>query len=175
MQFKYHSHINTKSLKLETSSLNELHVIADLDYVDGPLLSHYKWRNGDSYLFYWCEVNELYNRWLVFRVLDETLMAYLHQQVSLRHLILKPRDGFLYVVDVDDDWQYQHVYVTRPQDLPTNYYPKSDTHYDSEPLFYENENLPEHVFRAGLALYKKQDSTLMGNRSLPSISPKGGL
>ncbi|TAG74491.1 MAG: hypothetical protein EAZ23_06010 [Oscillatoriales cyanobacterium] len=45
-----------------------LRSIVHLEYFDGPLLSLFENEYGDSYLYSWCDVDNLYNRWLVFRV-----------------------------------------------------------------------------------------------------------
>lgn len=125
-------------LQLETTSLSNLQAVADLEYYDGPLLSLYKAPNEDHYLYYWCDVDTQYNRWLAFRVTDTVLNAYVNRKISLRHLIHNPIDGFVYVVDLDDEWNYEHVYVTRPKDLPETYYPKSDTYHESNAELDEN-------------------------------------
>ncbi|EDN65617.1 hypothetical protein BGP_0795 [Beggiatoa sp. PS] len=52
---------------LEHFPLN-LRDIVDLIYFDGPLLTLFENEYGDSYLYYWCDVDEQCNRWLVFRV-----------------------------------------------------------------------------------------------------------
>lgn len=101
-----------KGIKLLEFPLRNLRKITDLIYFDGPLLSHFKDENNDSYFFYWCDVDENYNRWLVFRV--GNVDNYLTGKISLRELIQTATD--IYSVDIDNDLQYYNVFRI-PQDL----------------------------------------------------------
>ena len=127
-------------LRLKAFFLKNLEKIADLIYFDGPLLSHFKNEDGDSYLYYWCDADEVYNRWLVFRVTDEDLNQYLLRQSSLREIILDLADGFMYVADIDDDLNFDNVYIIQPEDLPTVYFPDVDSFYEFEPVYAEQEH-----------------------------------
>jgi len=51
--------------------------VSDLIYFDGPLLSHYMSSKGENYLFYWVDVDETYNRWMVVRTDIITIQQYL--------------------------------------------------------------------------------------------------
>ena len=54
--------INGFSINFDFSKLIK---VADLIYYDGPLLSHYVSNKGENYLFYWVDVDNEYNRWVV--------------------------------------------------------------------------------------------------------------
>ena len=56
--------INGFSINFDFSKLIK---VADLIYYDGPLLSHYVSNKGENYLFYWVDVDNEYNRWVVIR------------------------------------------------------------------------------------------------------------
>jgi len=114
---------------LEHFPLN-LRDIVDLIYFDGPLLTLFENEYGDSYLYYWCDVDEQCNRWLVFRVTKKTLRFYITQKLSLRELILNPVDGILYSIELDDDLQCRHTYLLQPKNLPSIYIPAVDSYYD---------------------------------------------
>ena len=103
---------------------------ADLITFDGPLLSHFKNENDDGYLFYWCDADDVYNRWLVFRTTDKQLSRYLKKETPLRDMIQNPSDGFLYAVDIDDALQYENVRMVYPHSLPNTYLPAADSYYD---------------------------------------------
>lgn len=106
-----------------------LRLIVHLEYFDGPLLSLFENEYGDSYLYSWCDIDELYNRWLVFRVVQETLKQYVEGKVSLCELLLNPIDGFLYSLDIDDTWKIVNVYLLQPKTLPETYIPDTDSYY----------------------------------------------
>ena len=83
--------------------------IADLICFEGPMLSHYVSSKGDDYLFYWVDRDESDNRWLVLRVSLASLQKYMAGDVALLELIGSPNDGYLYLVDVDNDVNYHNV------------------------------------------------------------------
>lgn len=143
-----------KGIKLNTFLLKKLRRIADLIYFDGPLLSHFKNEDGDSYLYYWCDVDENYNRWLIFRVAEEELKQYLLGKISLREIILDPVDGFVYSADIDNDLQYHNVYIIQPADLPETYFPEIDSFYEFEPVYSERENIRRRQDRYRISLDK---------------------
>ena len=120
--------VEIKGIKLDTFPLKNLTKVADLIYFDGPLLSHFKNEYGDNYFYYWCDVNENFNRWLIFRVADKSLNGYLSGAISLRELIEKPSDGFVYLVDIDDDLEFHNLQMV--QDLSDDYLPEADSYFD---------------------------------------------
>ena len=77
--------------------------IADLISFEGPLLSHYVSSKGDDYLYYWVDRDDNDNRWMVLRVSLASLQKYMAGDVSLLELVGSPNDGYLYLVDVDND------------------------------------------------------------------------
>ncbi|GEM_PF-492692 len=120
--------------------LKELTKVADLEYFEGPLLSLFKNNKGDQYLYYWCDCDELVNRWLVFRVSDEKINAFLSKRISLRDLILQPADNFLFSVDLDHVLNQVNSYLIEVAELPELYIPDVDSLYDSVPRYrYKSE------------------------------------
>lgn len=108
--------------------------IADLIYFEGPLLSHYVSSKGDDYLFYWVDRDESDNRWLVFRVSLANLQKYIGKEITLRDLIESTNDGYLYIVDVNNDIKYHDVKLVQPTFLPEEYLPESDSYYAFTPI-----------------------------------------
>ena len=90
--------------------------IADLISYDGPLLSHYVSSKGDDYLFYWVDRDANDNRWMVLRVNLASLQKYIAGDVSLLELVGSPNDGYLYLVDVDNNICYHNVKLVQPAD-----------------------------------------------------------
>ena len=108
--------------------------IADLIYYEGPLLSHYVSSKGDDYLFYWVDRDDVDNRWLVLRVSLASLQKYVAGETSLLDLIGSPNDGYLYMIDVDNDLSYHNVKLVQPSDLPEDYLSAEDSYYAFEPI-----------------------------------------
>ena len=75
-------------------------------------------------------LNNLCNRWLVFRVTQKAFRFYLTQKLSLRELILNPVDGFLYSVELDEELHARQTYLVEPNNLPPKYIPAVDSYYD---------------------------------------------
>lgn len=103
--------------------------VSDLIYYEGPLLSHYVSPAGENYLFYWVDSDDHYNRWLVVRTDENTIERYVSGQVSLHSVITKPNDGFVYMVDIDNDIQYHNIKVLPPTEFPDDYLPDEDSFY----------------------------------------------
>jgi len=115
--------------QLDTFPL-QLRGIVDLIYFDGPLLTLFENEYGDYYLYYWCDTDSDCHRWLVFRVTHHLLRFYVTQQRSLQELIIKPVDGFLYAIDLDDKLQGKNICLVHPNHLPQEYIPGVDSYYD---------------------------------------------
>jgi len=115
--------------QLDTFPL-QLRGIVDLIYFDGPLLTLFKNKYGDYYLYYCCDTHSDCHRWLVFRITRQLLRLYITQQRSLRDLIQQPVDGFLYAIDLDDKLQAKNIYLVHPNHLPQKYVPGPDSYYD---------------------------------------------
>jgi len=128
-----------KGIALTEFPFKELDKVADLIYFDGPLLSLFRNDKGDQYFFYWCDNSENANRWLVYRVTDHEVTAYLSKRISLRDILLHPSDGLIFSVDIDDDLNYNNPLLLKPNDLPTSYIPSVNSTYKFTPITYERQ------------------------------------
>jgi hypothetical protein len=107
--------------------------ITDLIYYDGPLLSHYVSEKGDNYLFYWVDSDNEYNRWIVIRCNILSIQKYLDKAATLYSIITQPNDGFVYMVDIDNQVTYHHTKLIQIKNLPEDYKPAEDSYYTFEP------------------------------------------
>jgi len=87
-------------------NISSLKKISDLVYYDGPLISHFMNDKNENYIFYWIDVDENYNRWLVFKIEPSDLEDYLKSNLLLIDIIEKTN---LYCVDIDNDINYHNV------------------------------------------------------------------
>ena len=120
-----------EGLHTDKFPFENLRLIADLLYFDGPLLSYFKDSHSQHYLYYWCDSDGLYNRWLIFRTAPQTVSHFLTQQLTLYELILTADPNHTYVIDMDDQLQSINIVKTQPSYLPEDYLPETDTYYDA--------------------------------------------
>lgn len=137
----------------------KLHKQADLIVCDGPLLSHYSTVTGDQYILYWLDRDEECNRWMVVRTNLGLLRQYVNHELPLLQLLQKPEDGFVWVIDINNDLQLVHAETLPTNAIPEMYLPEPEAMYEFEnedPLLQEKLdvyelNLPEsdrNIFRA---------------------------
>lgn len=139
--------------------------VSDLIYFDGPLLSHFQTTSNDHYLFYWVDVNDEYNRWLIVRVTIDRLQSYINGFMSLRNLITKPEDGIVYKVDINEDLEYHNVQIVFVDDLPENYVPAIGTLYKFKPTSAELDlSIYSKRYNSGIlqAYFKNSEKTPYG-------------
>lgn len=119
-----------KGLKIESFPVKGLYKIDDLIYFDGPLLSFHTNDGGDNYLYYWVDVDDYCNRWIVFPVELAQLNDYLNEKSTLYSLITSSLTG--YVLDLDDNLEAQDVLLIQISDLPDDYLPEINSKYNCE-------------------------------------------
>lgn len=100
-----------------------LYKVKDLIYYDGPLLSLFKTKNNQNYLFYWIDQDHNFNRWLVVNIKNTNLQAYLKNKLSLYQILTKPKNNSIYKVDIDKDLNYHNILKITPKQIPQSYLP----------------------------------------------------
>jgi hypothetical protein len=95
----------------------------DLEFFEGPLLAEFRNAKQEPYLCLWCDTDRQLHRWLLFRTSESELIGYLAGKVSLRRLVENPRDGFLYVNDVNGEGRTQALRLLELAEVPTEYLP----------------------------------------------------
>jgi hypothetical protein len=123
---------NLQGVNIESLPLKSLTKVSDLYYFDGPLLSHYQSSNGENYFYHWVDVDNDYNRWLVFRVSNERLQAFMNKRISLHKIISEPDDHFVYKVDINKDFEQENVMMVYPENIPETYLPVKQSTFDVE-------------------------------------------
>ena len=100
----------------------------DLIVYDGPLLSHFNNEKGEDYLYQWVDIDNNYNRWLVFKC--ENFYSFFTVDITLRDLILK-NDSVL-IIDIDDDINIVNCWEVNLNDIPTSYMPTEKSFFNNE-------------------------------------------
>jgi len=124
--------------ELEGSPLPILPIIGlervrDLESFDGPLLTHFRHRRqGDNYLYYWCDCDEKANRWMILRVSETNIIRLMNRFVPLDFVVPKAcQDDFVYFADMDASGQLANVTLTRLDSIPLEYVPSHGAYLDA--------------------------------------------
>lgn len=115
---------------LEKLPYPNMRKIADLTYLDGPLLSLFRDFSNQNYLFYWYDVDETCNRWLVFPISAHQLSGYLTKTVALLELINTAINAEIFVVDIDIMGNHLAVLHTQPAALPSSTLPQRTSYFE---------------------------------------------
>lgn len=104
--------------------------VRTLEYFEGDRIVEAHSSTGDTFLQVWFDTDggDL-TRWLVIRVSPVTVSRFLAKRVSLRDLVLNPSDGFLYVVDRNDDDEVVQTSFVEPRALPEDEVPSSSSYH----------------------------------------------
>lgn len=109
--------------------------VADLIFDDFPFLVLSRDGHGENVLQFWCDKNAELDRWLLFRVGDQQLDAYLKGQKSLRDLILNPKAGLVFTQDIScKEGHVVETRITTPIELPLTYLPAEGSVYQDAPI-----------------------------------------
>ena len=120
-------------MELNRLPVSDLTWVKDLIYFDGPLLSQFRHaRNGESYLYYWCDCDENVNRWMVLRVSEDDLKRLLSRLIPLGEIIPKgSQDDFVYIVDLDGRGEVVKVRLLGVEAVPPAYTPEAGAFLDT--------------------------------------------
>lgn len=110
----------------------EIKKISDLIFFEGPVLSHFKDKYGKDILFYWVDLDENFNRWLVIQVSEKQLYNYLLKNISLRNIFETPVNDIFYSVEIGDTLKYNNVIQIFKDDLNEKYVPEEGSYFESE-------------------------------------------
>ncbi len=131
---------------------DDLTHVCDLVYYDGPLLSLYKHKiNNKLYIYYWYDVLEDYNTFIIFETNKDLLLQFITNKISLKYLIINHIDT-AYFVDIYytkndiDIYKYRKIdNINKVKDLPGD-----DSYYDidAESIWTSNigEILQNNIF-----------------------------
>lgn len=111
-------------VQLPISPLANVRWTRDIVYLNGPLLAEFRNHAGEPLLFSWCDSDETVNRWLAFRVRERDLISLTKRETDLWSLASDPVDGFVYVVDIDDDLRHVACAVSDAKSIPSDYMPR---------------------------------------------------
>ena len=141
----------------------------DLIYQDGPILSHFVNTLNQDYLFYWVDCDEKFNKWLVFPVTKKDLNEFFNKKLQLLNLISNVYTGFVYLIDINNDIEYENIYTCNSNKIQEDYLPSDESFFDEENyeiyslelrksieefLYYEELDLKRSIF--SIRIYDEQ-------------------
>lgn len=132
--------------KVEQLPYPDIHKVADLTYFDGPLLSLFRDTENHGYLYYWCDADETYNRWLVLRITEEHLAMYIKQRLPLDEILSHPVGSELFIVDINAQGKQCSIVLMHPDQLPSDYLPQKGSFFDpTASVFYEQDIITDII------------------------------
>jgi hypothetical protein len=104
--------------------------VRTLEYFEGDRIIECKSSTGDPFVQIWFDLEDDVTRWLLVRTTSVNVSQFLARWLSLRDLILQAPDGFVYVVDYDDNDQPHRVFLADPLTLPADELPTTESLHD---------------------------------------------
>jgi uncharacterized protein DUF6575 len=113
--------------------ISGLERVRDIEYFDGPLLTHFKHHRGDHFLYYWCDRDSQFHRWMLLRVSETNIIRLVNRFVPLDYVVPNGcLDDFVYFVDVDAQCRHSNVTLLQTEKIPAEYVPEKGAYLDSE-------------------------------------------
>lgn len=135
--------IKLSGQELHDLPLGELLWKRDLLYFEGPLLSEFLSDKGEVYLKYWCDCDNEFNRWMVFKIKEQDRLRLVLGEKSLFEVIETQPDSFVFVLDESE--QNDRYMLLRSEYIPDQYMPEIDSYLDVKE-YVEDENISSLVF-----------------------------
>jgi hypothetical protein len=104
----------------------------DFIYYEGVLLAHYFNKNNtqEHYFYDWCDTDKIINRWLLHKVNEQDLIAFLNKKMSSLELIQKNQS--CYFIDIDANIEHKQILICDVKDIPKSYLPKETAYFDED-------------------------------------------
>lgn len=104
----------------------------DLIYQDGPILSHFVNNLNQDYFFYLVDCDDRFNKWMVFPVTKNELLEFFNKKLSLLTIISNVYTGFVYLIDINDDIQYENIFTCNIDEIEKDYLPNEESFFYEE-------------------------------------------
>ncbi|MEJ1384149.1 MAG: hypothetical protein RPU34_10140 [Candidatus Sedimenticola sp. (ex Thyasira tokunagai)] len=102
--------------------------VEDILYFDGPILSLLKESTTQDLFYYWCDSNELYNRWMIIPVNRTIITDYKNQRISLLQLVQLSHSVRL--VNLNTEGKPARAWEVLVDQLPEAYLPPKESIFD---------------------------------------------
>ena len=137
-----------------TLPINNLIWKRDLLYFDGPLLSEFRSSKGEIYLKYWCDCDEEFNRWMLFKIKEKDRLRLVLGEKSIYEVINNQPDSFVFFIDENINNAILKMVIS--SNIPNSYIPEEDSFLDIED-YREDSNITSLVFENEWEIKPLQD------------------
>jgi hypothetical protein len=128
-------------LTLSTNYLPNFKWVEDIQYFEGSLLSEYVDDKDDVYLFYWCDCDDLLNRWLVSRISHRSLYQLTSKIITIKQCIEeKVLDNYYLILDIESNDTIRNSKFIKFDNLPVDYLPEEGQYIDESLMPNTNKN-----------------------------------
>lgn len=101
----------------------------DLTVFEGPLVTLSRSPSREPYVEYWADRDNDRERWVVVRTSELELTKYLHQRTTLRELVQRAPDGYVFIADYSPESLF-NVFLVSLEDLPEDLKPRQGGFHD---------------------------------------------
>jgi hypothetical protein len=108
----------------------KLRKLGNLLYHEGPIETHYVNENDEDYLLLWVDGDDEFNRWLLFKTTIPLLDDFFQKELTTLDLIHKNPDGFIYLIDIDDNLVHRRFYKLPVKKIPGDYLPSRASFFE---------------------------------------------
>lgn len=115
----------------------------DLMYYEGPILAYLETDKQERYLMKWCDQDDSANRWMLFKTNEELLLQFFEKKLNLKSLLFNNPDGFVSIVDIDENLKWSKLVKIAFEQIPSDYFPFESSFYNA--LHYEPEAEQLHL------------------------------
>ncbi|MDR2943648.1 MAG: hypothetical protein LBU81_00910 [Methanosarcinales archaeon] len=108
--------------------------VGDMEWFEGPLLSHYISSDKEDFVFYWADLgqNSGFERWIVIPTTEYLIDIYLDKRITLRDFMLKALGGIAYSVEIDKFSNYVNSFAFYIHAIDPDYLPEAGLYHDFE-------------------------------------------
>jgi len=128
VRFEHNKMEKLKSIKLPKLGFS-LKKMGDFLFQEGPIQSHFINDKDEDFLFFWADVNENGNRWMVVKSNPNLLQQFFTKKINTIALIKQNPDGFVYFIDTDNSGAWINLQLVSNLNIPKNYFPSDDSFY----------------------------------------------
>jgi len=151
-----------KSIELPKLGFN-LKKMGDFLFHEGSIQSHFINDKDEDYLFFWADVIEDTNRWMVVKSNPNLLRLFFAQQINTKDLITKNPDNFVYFIDVTESGDWKKIQLVANLNIPSIYFPSENSYYIAdhyEAYAQELSNYLMHYFSRKEKIYATDELIL---------------
>ena len=117
-------------MKNDLLNIRNLSIVGDICFFEGPLMSlFFDKKTDDFYIFDWVDVNENYNKWLVYQTNLPLLMDFFERKLTHRYILENAPNSVYYIVEVDNNLRFFPREIVDFEAFPSFYLPTEESFF----------------------------------------------